>query len=61
MPREPKVRVKLAAKCLVNGVKREAGEIVEIEESIAEFFGTPPTAKDVKESVPAAEPVPAKA
>lgn len=37
---EIKVRVKLAADCLVDGVIREAGEIVELPQEVASDFGT---------------------
>ena len=39
MASEIKLRVKLAAACLIDGVLREAGEIVELPESIARDFG----------------------
>ena len=39
MATELKVRVKLAARCLVDGVIREKDEIVELPELIADSFG----------------------
>lgn len=36
---EPRVRVRLTADCVVDGLVRHAGEIVEIEQSLAEAFG----------------------
>lgn len=36
---EPKVRVKLSGDCIVDGVVRYAGEIVEIEQSLVDDFG----------------------
>ena len=50
-----KVKVKLAARCLVDGAKREKGEVVEIDEEIAQYFGTvekPEAKADAKESKP---------
>jgi hypothetical protein len=41
-----KVRVKLAARCLVDGQVRDAGEIVEVDEIHAKDFGTPMSAKE---------------
>ena len=41
-----KVRVKLAARCLVDGQVRDAGEIVEVDEIHAKDFGTPVSAKE---------------
>lgn len=55
MAEESKVQVKLAARCLVDGKIREAGEIVELPEVIAKDFGqvqskpavsAPPTSKN---------------
>lgn len=50
-----KVQVKLAARCLVDKQEREAGEIVEIDATIARHFGEVVTSGDTK---PSAEPLP---
>jgi hypothetical protein len=48
MSETKKVRVKLAARCLVDGVECEAGDVVLMDSAIAKEFGE--VQKDVKET-----------
>lgn len=48
--RELKVEVELKAACVVDGVKRKAGDVVALPESIAADFGHPPMSPEAREA-----------